>query len=992
MANTITLDNENGIIKVGDGTATNPSITFDDDINTGMYSSADNELAFTTAGTNAVTIDSSQRVTFSDTIDAASSGSRIGNHYITTTTIELNHQGTGNRNSLIDFHNQGTSGGSPALDDYNARIIKWAPDGGTPGVFLLQNIDGGDLLISQQAPGENLILETTALGGNLNLVTRGANDINLSTNDTQRVHISDSGVIGVDGNVVFDTGNGGQAVYFTRNNFTIIPTKEYMSITLTDNTVTHHYNNDESTSIIQWRLESTDTEDGSPNDASDRTLELISGTSGFFFRSPDIQFQSGDGLAVTPTYTFDNDDNTGMYSIGSDLLGFSAGGTLRLQLSTGTSVFYSDLTVEDDSPQVILKSTGSPTTNVNVWFRNSANISRGVLWWDEAGETMGMRTYDSGGVTANEIRVAQEYVDIIQPLYIVAGDATVPAIAFRSDTDTGIYSATPNSISFLTGGSANVSIGALGTVSINAALALDLTSNTASIYMDTDHDRRITCNDGGGNWNFRSANYFDTTEKYTKTGDGASKIEFGSDGTNGFITLQAAATGTADATITWDNTLTLTTSAMSVTLPIRTAAGSVTEPAFSFTGDTNTGMYGDGSGGIYFTADGQQQIDITSSRTRVFDKLLVDNNTDLGGTIGNTVQLFEINGENTNSAVLMFELHRFATGTSWNESELRIRKRIDATDMSFISFRGATGTTNSRFVIGHDVSGDIAEFVGTGETFFSGPVYLPVGSPSVPAIAFETDQNTGMYLSDVNEMSFVTNGEKRLTLTTTGPIIDINNTMTIQAPAWSNLHLVANTSGTDPVFRLENSAGNYWDIRLDDSASDEFQWRYDGTIYHTISSSGRHRGVDGTAALATYSFKNDSNSGMYSSAADEIGFATAGILRLSIGSSGHLNAIDGSAGAPTYSFTNDTNTGMYSSAADELAFSTNSTQRMKVDNSRVTIIDILNLPQYTTAGAPSGSTGDVIYVSDGDAGNPCLGIYDGSSFKRVALGATISAT
>lgn len=40
-----------------------------------------------------------------------------------------------------------------------------------------------------------------------------------------------------------------------------------------------------------------------------------------------------------------------------------------------------------------------------------------------------------------------------------------------------------------------------------------------------------------------------------------------------------------------------------------------------------------------------------------------------------------------------------------------------------------------------------------------------------------------------------------------------------------------------------------------------------------------------------------------------------------------------------------------------------------------------------TAGA-----GMIAYVSDGDSGSPCLAVHDGTSFKRVALGTTISAT
>ena len=55
----------------------------------------------------------------------------------------------------------------------------------------------------------------------------------------------------------------------------------------------------------------------------------------------------------------------------------------------------------------------------------------------------------------------------------------------------------------------------------------------------------------------------------------------------------------------------------------------------------------------------------------------------------------------------------------------------------------------------------------------------------------------------------------------------------------------------------------------------------------------------------------------------------------------------------------------------------------------------LQLPNYTVATAiaiTSPAAGQVIFVSNGNAGQPCLAVYDGSTWKRVALGATISAT
>ena len=36
--------------------------------------------------------------------------------------------------------------------------------------------------------------------------------------------------------------------------------------------------------------------------------------------------------------------------------------------------------------------------------------------------------------------------------------------------------------------------------------------------------------------------------------------------------------------------------------------------------------------------------------------------------------------------------------------------------------------------------------------------------------------------------------------------------------------------------------------------------------------------------------------------------------------------------------------------------------------------------------------GDIVYIENGNAGSPCIGVYDGTDWRVVALGATISAT
>ena len=60
----------------------------------------------------------------------------------------------------------------------------------------------------------------------------------------------------------------------------------------------------------------------------------------------------------------------------------------------------------------------------------------------------------------------------------------------------------------------------------------------------------------------------------------------------------------------------------------------------------------------------------------------------------------------------------------------------------------------------------------------------------------------------------------------------------------------------------------------------------------------------------------------------------------------------------------------------------------------VNIRDILRLQPNTVAELTglTSTAGDMAYCSNGAGGNKCLAFYDGTSWKRVTVGATISGT
>ena len=52
---------------------------------------------------------------------------------------------------------------------------------------------------------------------------------------------------------------------------------------------------------------------------------------------------------------------------------------------------------------------------------------------------------------------------------------------------------------------------------------------------------------------------------------------------------------------------------------------------------------------------------------------------------------------------------------------------------------------------------------------------------------------------------------------------------------------------------------------------------------------------------------------------------------------------------------------------------------------------LITLPSYAVSALPSaGTAGRIVFCTDGDSGSKCLAVDDGTDWKRVALGATVS--
>tara|TARA_R100000697_G_scaffold120907_1_gene146900 strand:+ start:5836 stop:10356 length:4521 start_codon:yes stop_codon:yes gene_type:complete len=185
---------------------------------------------------------------------------------------------------------------------------------------------------------------------------------------------------------------------------------------------------------------------------------LFFNTTGGFF------ITTGAGSAAAPNYVFRGDQDTGMFRIDADRLGFSAGGALQLEISSN-KISGSAASTGSFGRIEVHSNTGS-----FAHIENSSNIrtAKLSLTGGGGGDTTFVVTNFGGGNlltltnAATSILYDGRHGQSVAGLYFnvnntamlgnLASSATVPAFKFKGDTDTGLGRADSNQLSLITGG------------------------------------------------------------------------------------------------------------------------------------------------------------------------------------------------------------------------------------------------------------------------------------------------------------------------------------------------------------------------------------------------------------------------------------------------------------------------------------------------------------------------------------------------------------
>lgn len=212
------------------------------------------------------------------------------------------------------------------------------------------------------------------------------------------------------------------------------------------------------------------------------TLRLDISTTAFTGTLP---FRGQDGSNTAPAWSYSGDTNTGAYRVGADQLGFTAGGTLKAQvdttglaLITGAANANGILYTERNDAQIAMR--GGLTSNfgqVQLFGSGYTNFAGAVFV--DAGNPGSGGTNDGTINLRTGASVTALRINTSQQLLGVDGTQTLPPFAFISDPDTGLYRIGANTLGLATGGNTQIQVTTTGTT-IGAANTDFHTLNTGT--------------------------------------------------------------------------------------------------------------------------------------------------------------------------------------------------------------------------------------------------------------------------------------------------------------------------------------------------------------------------------------------------------------------------------------------------------------------------------------------------------------------------------
>lgn len=360
---------------------------------------------------------------------------------------------------------------------------------------------------------------------------------------------------------------------------------------------------------------------------------------------------AGNGAAATPSYSFINDTNTGMYRYTTDQIGFATAGTHRMSIdSTGLRLSTGYYIAQSTTESTILKSATS--TNL-LQLRNSSNTLHGGVYG--SGTEIGILDKDNQWAirhiadsrtyfyinNSERVHIDNDGLDIVQGSLMMSGQH-----AMREAT----YSGTGN-------------IGTSGAWYTLCYITENATPAYISLKFNAHSTQTFVVTTGYHGSNVASIQMLSGTWTQNGAYPGASAVRILKDSSNNYrfqlqLTYSSGPTGFALYARAWGGTpvndivnfessLTVDTTTGSTIDSLNTSFtgsgssrshkgpnGSVASPSYGFHQDSDTGMYLNGTGNIGFASGGTTRAQITGAKLELLGGTGLDLQTSSGNVRG----------------------------------------------------------------------------------------------------------------------------------------------------------------------------------------------------------------------------------------------------------------------------------------------------------------------------------------------------------------------
>ena len=375
--------------------------------------------------------------------------------------------------------------------------------------------------------------------------------------------------------------------------------------------------------------------------------------------------------------------------------------------------------------------------------------------------------------------------------------------------------------------------------------------------------------------------------------------------------------------------------------------GTVSVPSLTYINDTNTGFYRIGDDNIGISTAGSNRVDISNDRVYVSNKLNIND-----GSVGSPTIYF---GGDDNTGFYRAGSNNIGITTGGNnrvdvnDSRVLISNKLYINDGSAASptlaFNGDDNTgifSESDNQINITTAGVSRFDINTARVHTELPLYISNGTSSNPALVFNDDTDTGFYRNGANNIGISTGGSNRLDIS--NDKVNISNKLTLPAGSVGSPSLSFNDEDTG-IYSVGNN-----NISISTGGSNRLNISND-----KVNISNKLNLPAGSVGLPSLSF-NDEDTGIYSVGNNNLSISTGGVNRMSISDTrcyipNKLYIDNGAVDSPSLVFATDINTGIYRIGVDNIGISTAGVNRVDISNDRVYI--------------PGG-----LHVSDGSVGSP----------------------